>query len=1092
MRRGLFLLTVLLLGFATANAVPPGPARHAADHRPGEQPHDATAPEFVDTRQDTVWFGNDDGNGVALEDGVWDFETPGSNGFQGCITSDKTANPGVYFYRVTASDFTLHGDPCVPMINNTTGMIWCGIHQDEADLRDFIAGMGYQNKMCQRAFSPEFPIDPVNDDVDLQFEYFNHTETDFDFTHLYVLCYDDTEELIEEHLIESLTGVIGEHLDPALYDTGIEVPAGALPATTTHIQIEFRMTADGGWSDEDGNWDSPCGPFGADDFAVDVGGSISTFDFEDGAQGWTFDRCTGIGAYMHIVHDYEYEEWLDDLGLTCECTLSGDAVGFVGTTCANGPGLLPEQLEQFETGVVPREGHPPPYWNSVIARIDAFLNMPHSTGAHYRPGWRMYPYTTEANPIPHWSSRQGQDLWYYLEPGICGERPYNLSTMADAPLPVAWDSMRFTWEVYCSCDGFGIPPSECIDEGCTGGSPVIDNVQVGITNAADAPPISWVDGGQYHDSFGQNYPTYLEPSDRGNANISFDLSGPNPEQNDWHGDSSVVAGPFVTSEDSRWLCELCFRVARLGPRQPMIPEYHTWKARLTADPEDDFVCVLMDSAQTGTTPNVWRNQFATYFHEDDPGYRGPGDYNEANEILPDQVFVPGTRIEYYWRSFWFNGGAPPSDYFLLGENPPREFECLPMMELQPGQAYDVQWPSVLYVDAYNRGAEQYLLPAMGQLGMDFDKFDYLANSSNFNCSMKRDLGGTAYNPGGYGNNGCTTEQLLGYRLIILNTGLFASGSMEPEDFDMYDQWLETTDCGLADIRRGMIFDGDEIGFILADEQLGLAIDFAHNVLGTTLIAQAYRDHNEDPAYCVFLETVDDPLFQISEPGASLYGNGCPQEYNYNVLGLQPGVTGVRGNLDFWSYELTGNEEFVEFAQVVRSNEEPGVANWRSVVDGFSFHHLSEPECSGEPCSNDSTCHVEGTANLFGPMLEWMAEGGTPFGKWLYPCISTGVEGEGTHIRGPANFLYPSRPNPFNARATVRFSLASRGHVSLTVFDVSGRKVKTLLDGDADAGENAVVWDGTDELGHRVGGGIFWLQMSTHDGYRSGKKLLVMR
>ncbi len=1090
MRKGFALLTILLFAAGSALAASPSPSLHKQAPRLGEMIDDIAAPEFTFARDETVWFGGDDGTGVAFQGGIWDFETPGSNGFQGCISIDETSNPGVYFGRVTAIDFTSHGDPCTPMIGGTTGMIWCGIHQDEADLRDFIAGMGYQNQMCQRAFSPEFAINPGTDAIEFTFDYFNHTEPGFDYTDIYILGYDGTGEVVDEYLVERLDGVIGDDITPGFYEN--TVIAGSLDPAVESVQLEFRMNADGGWSDEDGLWDDPCGPFAADNLELTVGTGFGAYDFDDGAQGWTFDKCEGAGAWMHIVHDFEYQEWLDDLGLTCGCTLVGDAVGFVSTTCANGPGLVPGLKEQFETGPVPREGYPAPFWNAVVVEWDAFVNFPQSTGAHYRPGWRMYPYTTEVNPVEHWSNRNGQAVWYYTSSPYCALNRVNLSTMDDGPLPVEWDSVKYTYEVYVSCDAFTTPPTVCVDEGCTGGAPVIDNFKIGLTNAADAPPVGLIDGGLFIDGYGQNYPTYVEPSDRCNINISRDLSMTSTEENDWHGDSSVVTGPLVTSEAGRWLCELCFQIPRLGARQSMIPEYHTWKGRLADDPEDGFVCVLMDSLETNNGTQIWKHKFGTYFHDDAVGYQGPGDYNEANEILPDGVFTPGTRIEYYYRSYWYNGGAPPDEYYVLqSATGPLEVELLPTMELQPGEEYLVQWPSMLYVDAYNRGSEYYMLPTLEQLGIDFDKFDFLDNSSNYNASFKRDLGGTTYNPGGYGNNGLTTEQLLAYRLILWSNGNFGIGSCEEEDFGMFQAWLETTDCGLADIRRGIIFDGDAIAETMADPVQGKAIEFCHNTLGTTFVAQNYRDHNEDPAYCVYVEPMD-PVAEFAPvgDGLSLYGNGCPQEYNFNVLGLQAGAGGV-GNLRFWSFELTGNDEYVNYAQVVKTVEQTGVANWRSAVNGFSFHHLAEPQCQGEPCSNDSTCIVAGTSNLYGPMLEWFAEGATPFSKWLYPCFSTSV-GEDPVVPMGVNRLYQSRPNPFNTRATIRFAMASQGDVSLSVYDVSGRLVRTLWDGEAQAGENSIVWDGTDNNGNRVGGGIFWMQMSTHDGYTSGKKMVVLR
>src|SRR5512136_982632 len=98
--------------------------------QPAADREDLTAPASTPGRQDTVWFGGDNGSGLAVVGGRWDFRTPGSNGFQGCTSWDETEDPGVYFGRVTAASFTSHGDPCTPMLGGTTGMLWCGFHED--------------------------------------------------------------------------------------------------------------------------------------------------------------------------------------------------------------------------------------------------------------------------------------------------------------------------------------------------------------------------------------------------------------------------------------------------------------------------------------------------------------------------------------------------------------------------------------------------------------------------------------------------------------------------------------------------------------------------------------------------------------------------------------------------------------------------------------------------------------------------------------------------------------------------------------------------------------------------------------------------
>lgn len=348
----------------------------------------------------------------------------------------------------------------------------------------------------------------------------------------------------------------------------------------------------------------------------------------------------------------------------------------------------------------------------------------------------------------------------------------------------------------------------------------------------------------------------------------------------------------------------------------------------------------------------------------------------------------------------------------------------------------------------------------------------------------------AYNPGGYGNNGCTLEQLLGYRLILLNTGNFNAGTMGPEDFELFEEWFTYTDCGLGDMRRGFIFDGDEVSDVVGGNY-GASPIFLNQVLGVTREDDPYREYNADPIYCVYLEPAAGAIYAPMAPGIGVYGNGCPEQFNYNVLGVTAGVSGVTGNLSYYSYAHTGLEDYVDFAQIVREKTEPGVANWRTVVNGFSMHHLSERGCQGEDCSKDSACIVAGIIDLLGPQLEWMTDPQDPFVAWGGACTSEDAEPE-FHLAGPVNHLYAARPNPFHASATIRFSLAQRGHVTIEVFDVTGRLKRTVMDGVCDAGDQALVWDGTDDRGHRAGTGLYWVQMRTADGYESSRRMIRLR
>lgn len=63
-------------------------------------------------------------------------------------------------------------------------------------------------------------------------------------------------------------------------------------------------------------------------------------------------------------------------------------------------------------------------------------------------------------------------------------------------------------------------------------------------------------------------------------------------------------------------------------------------------------------------------------------------------------------------------------------------------------------------------------------------------------------------------------------------------------------------------------------------------------------------------------------------------------------------------------------------------------------------------------------------------------------------------------------LYANQPNPFNPRTTIRFDLPAAGPVRLTIYDVAGRLIRVLVDGELSAGAHDAVWDGRD-VGGRV-------------------------
>jgi hypothetical protein len=83
------------------------------------------------------------------------------------------------------------------------------------------------------------------------------------------------------------------------------------------------------------------------------------------------------------------------------------------------------------------------------------------------------------------------------------------------------------------------------------------------------------------------------------------------------------------------------------------------------------------------------------------------------------------------------------------------------------------------------------------------------------------------------------------------------------------------------------------------------------------------------------------------------------------------------------------------------------------------------------------------------------------------------------------------PNPTHLVTSVEFNLARAERVRLDLFDVTGARIRTLLEGTVAAGVNRVVWDGTEEDGHTVPSGIYMIRLRA--GERSlSTRLLVIR
>ena len=80
---------------------------------------------------------------------------------------------------------------------------------------------------------------------------------------------------------------------------------------------------------------------------------------------------------------------------------------------------------------------------------------------------------------------------------------------------------------------------------------------------------------------------------------------------------------------------------------------------------------------------------------------------------------------------------------------------------------------------------------------------------------------------------------------------------------------------------------------------------------------------------------------------------------------------------------------------------------------------------------------------------------------------------------PTEFgLAQNYPNPFNPSTAIEFSIAAEGFVSLNVYDITGRMISTIVEGNLSTGYHSVVWNGIDNNGMAVSAGIYIYALQT--------------
>ena len=241
----------------------------------------------------------------------------------------------------------------------------------------------------------------------------------------------------------------------------------------------------------------------------------------------------------------------------------------------------------------------------------------------------------------------------------------------------------------------------------------------------------------------------------------------------------------------------------------------------------------------------------------------------------------------------------------------------------------------------------------------------------------------------------------------------------------------------------------------------------HLELGSQLV---FRFLAEDAGYGSVIEAaVDD--FVLT--GYSLPGDTAPPQVSMTSFDGGQSVSLGSNQTITWNHS---DDMGVVRVQVLLSDDSG--ASWNTILADGPFNNSFAWEVGGNA---SPTCRLK--------VIVHDAEGNTAESESGADFAVTNVSGVGD-LPTSRLALAQNAPNPFNPRTEIRFSLPARQQVSLKIYNVDGRLVRTLVHEPRDAGSHTVVWSGTNDRGGRVASGLYFYRLKTDSGVLTRKMTLL--
>jgi surface protein len=173
-----------------------------------------------------------------------------------------------------------------------------------------------------------------------------------------------------------------------------------------------------------------------------------------------------------------------------------------------------------------------------------------------------------------------------------------------------------------------------------------------------------------------------------------------------------------------------------------------------------------------------------------------------------------------------------------------------------------------------------------------------------------------------------------------------------------------------------------------------------------------------------------------------------------------------------------------------------VLQWNTQVDeDFSYHNIYKNDLNSADLAMVFTTtdsfyvDQEGTQGLY---EYWITAVDSAGNESDVSDIAAAVLSSSEQVTVPTVFaLEQNYPNPFNPSTQIRFAIPEQSMVTISVYDMMGRKVRTLIQGNISAGYHTTVWNATNDKGLPVGAGMYIYTIRA-GAYHQMKKMVLLK